>query len=154
MTAKTRSGDGGDSSVQQVEQGTSGSPGLFDALLELGDTLTLRDALVAWQQEQDRLVNRSWRRPGGLARPAGLLVLSPSPLPVRRGGGDRRIQGTYGIGRALERGLPCCAVTSRSGRILRRRRPIRWCSATMASGSRRWSFPRWRRAASAILPAC
>lgn len=48
--------------------------GLAPVLIELagaehGD---LHAALGVWQREQDRLVNRAWRRPGGLARPAGL----------------------------------------------------------------------------------
>lgn len=52
----------------------SGDLGLAPVLIELagaehGD---LRAALGVWQREQDRLVNRAWRRPGGLARPAGL----------------------------------------------------------------------------------
>jgi hypothetical protein len=33
---------------------------------------SLQGALAAWQREQDRLANRAWRRPGGMARPAGL----------------------------------------------------------------------------------
>jgi hypothetical protein len=33
---------------------------------------SLHGALAAWQREQDRLANRAWRRPGGMARPAGL----------------------------------------------------------------------------------
>jgi hypothetical protein len=28
--------------------------------------------LEAWQREQDRIANRAWRRPGGLARMGGL----------------------------------------------------------------------------------
>jgi len=28
--------------------------------------------LERWQAEQERRFNRAWRRPGGLARPAGL----------------------------------------------------------------------------------
>lgn len=56
---------------QPAEASASGA-GLLDVLLRSGDALTLRDALAAWQREQDRLLNRSWRRPGGLARPAGL----------------------------------------------------------------------------------
>ncbi len=53
---------------------TGGEPGLAAVLIELagaehGD---LRAALAIWQREQDRLTNRAWRRPGGLARPAGL----------------------------------------------------------------------------------
>lgn len=51
-----------------------GDSGLAAVLIELagaehGD---LRAALTVWQREQDRLMNRAWRRPGGLARPAGL----------------------------------------------------------------------------------
>ena len=48
--------------------------GLLDALLEIAGTegRSLRWALAAWQREQDRLANRAWRRPGGMARPAGL----------------------------------------------------------------------------------
>lgn len=51
-----------------------GSSGLFDALLEVvgAEHLTVRGMFEAWQREQDRAFNRSWRRPGGLARPAGL----------------------------------------------------------------------------------
>ena len=47
---------------------------LADAILEIvgADHATLRSALAAWQGEQDRIANRAWRRPGGLARPAGL----------------------------------------------------------------------------------
>ncbi len=53
---------------------TNADTGLLGALLELVGTehLTLGHALAAWQREQDRLANRAWRRPGGLARPAGL----------------------------------------------------------------------------------
>jgi hypothetical protein len=36
------------------------------------DRLSLARALEVWQREQDRQFNRAWRRPGGLARPAGL----------------------------------------------------------------------------------
>jgi hypothetical protein len=48
--------------------------GLLGPLIEImgaeGDSL--QGALAAWQREQDRLANRAWRRPGGMARPAGL----------------------------------------------------------------------------------
>jgi hypothetical protein len=40
--------------------------------MEGAESLTLREALTLWQREQDRLMNRVWRRPGGLARPSGL----------------------------------------------------------------------------------
>ena len=48
--------------------------GLLDTLLEIAGTegRSLHGALAAWQREQDRLTNRAWRRPGGMARPAGL----------------------------------------------------------------------------------
>jgi hypothetical protein len=50
------------------------SSGLLDSVLEIvgAETLTLQQALTLWQREQDRILNRAWRRPGGLARPAGL----------------------------------------------------------------------------------
>ena len=53
---------------------STGSPGLFDVVLELvgAQHTTLRQTLTLWQREQDRILNRTWRRPGGLARPAGL----------------------------------------------------------------------------------
>ncbi|HUY76316.1 MAG TPA: hypothetical protein VMV29_06070 [Ktedonobacterales bacterium] len=46
----------------------------LDALLDVvgAEHFTLRETLSGWQREQDRLINRAWRRPGGLARPAGL----------------------------------------------------------------------------------
>lgn len=48
--------------------------GLLDTVLEVvgAENLSLRQALTVWQHEQDRALNRAWRRPGGLARPAGL----------------------------------------------------------------------------------
>jgi hypothetical protein len=50
------------------------SGGLLGALLDIvGDEHgSLQGTLAAWQREQDRLANRAWRRPGGMARPAGL----------------------------------------------------------------------------------
>lgn len=50
------------------------STGLGDVLLELvGEgTITLGAALGAWQRDQERVTNRAWRRPGGLARMGGL----------------------------------------------------------------------------------
>lgn len=60
----------------ELTAGRSGasSPGLFDVILELvgAQHVTLRQTLTLWQREQDRTLNRTWRRPGGLARPAGL----------------------------------------------------------------------------------
>ena len=50
------------------------SAGLADTILEIvgAEHATLRASLAAWQREQDRVLNRSWRRPGGHARPANL----------------------------------------------------------------------------------
>lgn len=50
------------------------SAGLADVILEIvgAEHLTLRSTLAAWQREQDRILNRAWRRPGGLVRPANL----------------------------------------------------------------------------------
>src|SRR5579871_5134020 len=50
------------------------SSGLLDTVLEIvgAESLTLQQTLALWQREQDRILNRAWRRPGGLARPAGL----------------------------------------------------------------------------------
>lgn len=52
----------------------AGAPGLFAVILELvgAEHATLQQTLTLWQREQDRILNRAWRRPGGLARPAGL----------------------------------------------------------------------------------
>ncbi len=44
--------------------------GLGDVLLELVGEGTL--TLGAWQRDQERVTNRAWRRPGGLARMGGL----------------------------------------------------------------------------------
>ncbi|GEM_PF-866948 len=53
---------------------TAQTGGLPNILLELtgSERGTLRATLTAWQREQDRQANQAWRRPGGLARPAGL----------------------------------------------------------------------------------
>lgn len=54
----------------------SGQPGtwLAGVVLEIvgAEHATLSQQLTIWQREQDRALNRAWRRPGGLARPAGL----------------------------------------------------------------------------------
>jgi hypothetical protein len=54
--------------------GRGTADGLLGALIEIvgGEGSALSGALAAWQREQDRLANRAWRRPGGMARPAGL----------------------------------------------------------------------------------
>ena len=60
--------------TQRMELTAPHPAGLSDVLLDLAGAEhgSLSQTLVAWQREQDRLVNRAWRRPGGLARPAGL----------------------------------------------------------------------------------
>ena len=80
--AKTRaldtldtSGQAQGSALPALDTGSGGSTsGLLGPLIEImraeGDSL--HGALAAWQREQDRLANRAWRRPGGMARPAGL----------------------------------------------------------------------------------
>ena len=68
-----------------ASQSTGGAIPLreLDALAEVGLTpllaelvnhgsVSLSTTLSAWQREQDRVTNRTWRRPGGLYRPAGL----------------------------------------------------------------------------------
>ena len=68
-----------------ASQSTGGAAPLrdLDALGEVGLTpllaklvnhgsVSLATTLTAWQREQDRITNRTWRRPGGLYRPAGL----------------------------------------------------------------------------------
>jgi hypothetical protein len=72
MTENWGGHDTGDRTVQRVEMGISRGSGLLDTQAEIGGDAALHDALDAWQHEQDRLLNRTWRRPGGLARPAGL----------------------------------------------------------------------------------
>jgi hypothetical protein len=54
--------------------GAVSAAGLGDALLDLvGEgQLRLSHALQAWQREQDRVANRAWRRPGGMARMGGV----------------------------------------------------------------------------------
>jgi hypothetical protein len=49
---------------------TTDSMGLGDVILELvGEHgVTVGSALSAWQRDQERVTNRAWRRPGGLAR--------------------------------------------------------------------------------------
>lgn len=48
--------------------------GLLDASIDIMGTegRSLSMAFGAWQREQERLANRAWRRPGGLARLAGV----------------------------------------------------------------------------------
>jgi hypothetical protein len=72
--AAPHAGAAGTPVLELAVEANGADTGLLDALLELVGTehLTLGHALAAWQREQDRLANRAWRRPGGLARPAGL----------------------------------------------------------------------------------
>jgi hypothetical protein len=50
--------------------GTGLSATILDLVGEGG--ITLGGALQAWERERDRVANRAWRRPGGLARLGGL----------------------------------------------------------------------------------
>jgi hypothetical protein len=54
--------------------GAVAGTGLGEVLLDLvGEgQLRLGSALAAWQREQERVSNRAWRRPGGMARMGGL----------------------------------------------------------------------------------
>lgn len=56
------------------ESGPTAGSGLSAVVLELAGEgkLSLSSALSAWQHEQERVSNRVWRRPGGLARMGGL----------------------------------------------------------------------------------
>ncbi|HEX6819434.1 MAG TPA: hypothetical protein VF120_13740 [Ktedonobacterales bacterium] len=65
-------GDAGASHA--IELTAPPSAGLSDVLLELAGAEHggLSRTFAAWQREQDRILNRAWRRPGGLARPGGL----------------------------------------------------------------------------------
>lgn len=72
-------GQGREMAVQgALGRGAALEPGAETAALEAVIALagvgriSLRDALAAWQREQDRLLNRAWRRPGGLVRPGGV----------------------------------------------------------------------------------
>lgn len=79
-TGQAQAADTGDPSHDAGQaRGEAGSgderaSGISDLLIEIagaeGDALL--GALATWQREQDRLANRAWRRPGGMARPAGL----------------------------------------------------------------------------------
>lgn len=56
----------GASSLVELDAGSA----ISAVLLELAGEgkLPLTSALAAWQREQDRIANRAWRRPGGMAR--------------------------------------------------------------------------------------
>jgi hypothetical protein len=73
------SGQAQGGAMPPFEPGTSGgegeaASGLLGPLIEImgAEGESLQGTLAAWQREQDRLANRAWRRPGGMARPAGL----------------------------------------------------------------------------------
>lgn len=73
------SGQAQGGAIPPLEPGAGGGllgadSGLLGALVEIVsvETSALHGVLAAWQREQDRLANRAWRRPGGMARPAGL----------------------------------------------------------------------------------
>jgi hypothetical protein len=78
MTASTGavSASGGPRQALEVEAaavGASVDAGLLGAVWHLAGPGDLSGAaLSVWQREQDRLANRAWRRPGGLARMGGL----------------------------------------------------------------------------------
>ena len=66
---------GGSSASAVIELVASESAaGLATVVLELAGEgrVSLASALSAWQHEQERVSNRVWRRPGGLARMGGL----------------------------------------------------------------------------------
>ncbi|HZC04226.1 MAG TPA: hypothetical protein VE338_01160 [Ktedonobacterales bacterium] len=64
---------GAGASVSPLLALTAGPPQAGAMLTLVGaEQTTLRDALQAWGAAQDQATNRAWRRPGGLARMAGL----------------------------------------------------------------------------------
>ncbi len=50
-----------------------GLSGILIDLINHG-SVSVSHSFQAWQREQDRLTNRTWRRPGGLQKPAGRIV--------------------------------------------------------------------------------
>ena len=48
-----------------------GLSGIIVDLVNHG-SVSVGHTFQAWQREQDRITNRTWRRPGGLQKPAGL----------------------------------------------------------------------------------
>lgn len=48
-----------------------GLSGILIDLINHG-SVSVGHSFQAWQREQDRITNRTWRRPGGLQKPAGL----------------------------------------------------------------------------------
>jgi hypothetical protein len=60
--------------LADLSGGAVSGAGLGDVLLDLvGEgRILLSHALQAWQREQDRVANRAWRRPGGMARMGGV----------------------------------------------------------------------------------
>lgn len=64
----------GPSAVMDLVASDSAAAGLSTVVLELAGEgkVSLASALSAWHHEQERVSNRIWRRPGGLARMGGL----------------------------------------------------------------------------------
>lgn len=60
--------------ARAVNLAAPASGGLADVILDIAgaEHASLHATLAAWQREQDRVLNRTWRRPGGLVRPANL----------------------------------------------------------------------------------
>ena len=60
--------------VADAEKGLGTAAGLGGVLLDLvGEgTIKLSGVLAAWARESERITNRTWRRPGGLAKLGGL----------------------------------------------------------------------------------
>ena len=67
-------GAGAVSAVMELVASADRAAGLATVVLELAGEgkVSLGAALSAWQHEQERVSNRTWRRPGGLARMGGL----------------------------------------------------------------------------------
>lgn len=68
------SGGGAPSAIMELVASESSAAGLSAVVLELAGEgkVSMAAALSAWQHEQERVSNRTWRRPGGLARMGGL----------------------------------------------------------------------------------
>lgn len=64
----------GGTAAHDMSADSATGAGLSTVILDLvGEGVaSLRQGLVAWQREQDRIANRAWRRPGGMARMGGL----------------------------------------------------------------------------------
>ena len=67
-------GSGPSAVMEMVASASESAAGLSAVVLELAGEgrVSIGAALPAWQHEQERVSNRVWRRPGGLARMGGL----------------------------------------------------------------------------------